>query len=53
MESGDFDDVMPQECLRLSPKDSLKEFLRLNKVVVFVPADGVDQENCEKLLAHF
>ena len=40
MESGDFDDIIPENCRRLSPKDGLKEFLRLNKVIVFVPADG-------------
>jgi len=53
MESGDFDDVMPEQCRKLSPKDALKEFLRLNKVVVFVPAGGADQESCERLIAHF
>ena len=42
MESGDFDDIIPDNCRRLSPKDALKEFLRLNKVIVFVPADGQD-----------
>lgn len=51
MEEGEFDDIIPEQCRKLSPKDALKEFLRLNKVVVFVAEQ--DQANTERLIAHF
>ena len=32
---GEFDEMMPASCKKLSPKEALAEFLSLNKVVVF------------------
>ena len=52
IEEGDFDDVLPAICKKLSPKDALTEFLQLNKVVIFVSASG-DQAATEALTAHF
>ena len=51
IEEGDFDDVLPDFCKKLAPKDALKEFIAANKVVIFVAA--ADAENTERLSNHF
>ena len=33
---GEFDEMMPASCKKLSPKEALAEFLDINKVVVFL-----------------
>jgi len=36
IEEGEFDEMMPLSCKKLSPKDALAEFLILNPVALFV-----------------
>ena len=52
IEEGEFDDIMPDICKKLSPKDALKEFIQANKVVIFVSSTG-DQVATEALITHF
>ena len=44
---GEFDDMMPASCKKLSPKESLTEFLTINKVVVFLSNE--DKPDADKL----
>lgn len=44
---GEFDEMMPASCKKLSPRDALAEFLSVNKVVVFLSA--ADQLHAAKL----
>jgi len=36
IEEGEFDEMMPQSCKKLSPRDALAEFMVLNPVSLFV-----------------
>ena len=52
IEEGDFDDILPPSCKKLSPLESLREFLTLNKVIVFeVPSDSEATSKLKSIFA--
>ena len=44
IEDGEFDEMMPDSCKKLSPKEALAEFLGLNKVVIFEATQDKETE---------